>query len=98
MNSAAVDGLDPGVARGLAAVERLVRLEIARLRATGVTAGHDEYRGLYISGEEVTQLRAAPTPNQDTATEAAIEAQMAQPRQGLTELANEDDGPLGRLT
>ena len=46
------------VRAGLRLVEQLIRLEVARLRATGVPAGQDEFRGLYISEEEVDQLLA----------------------------------------
>jgi hypothetical protein len=97
MKSAAVERLDPGVTSGLASVERLIRLEIARLRATGVPAGQDEYRGLYISDAEVDQLLGAPAPNQDSATEAALEAQLALARQELSQLSAQAGGPLGRL-
>jgi hypothetical protein len=97
MKPTAVEGLDSGIATGLGLVERLIRLEISRLRATGVPAGQDEYRGLYISDEEVDQLLGAPAANQDAATAAALKAQLDQTRQELAGFAQSATGTLGRL-
>ena len=88
MKHAAVERLDPAVATGLALVERLIRLEIGRLRAAGVPAGQDEYRGLYISDEEVDQLLGAPAPSQDIASEARLDAQLSFPGQIKQVLTN----------
>jgi len=97
MTSAAQERLEPGLTAGLNIIERLVRLEIARLRATGVPAGQDEYRGLYISDDEVDQLLGAPAPNRDPVTETALEAQLGLTRQQLASLAQHAPGALGRL-
>jgi hypothetical protein len=97
MTPTAVERLDSGIATGLGLVERLIRLEIFRLRATGVPAGQDEYRGLYISDEEVDQLLGTPAPNQNTATAAALEDELDQARQELAGLAQRATGTLGRL-
>ncbi len=97
MTPTAMERLDFGVATGLSIIERLIRLEISRLRATGVPAGQDEYRGLYISDEEVDQLLGAPAPNQDPLAETALEAQLALTRQQLARLTQNAGGPLGRL-
>lgn len=97
MRLAAVERLDSGIARGLGLIERLIRLEVGRLRASGVPAGQDEYRGLYISDEEVDQLLGAPAPNHDLASEAEFEAQLAHLRQQLAALAADAPGLLGRL-
>src|SRR5262245_25535865 len=97
MTHPALERLDTGVAAGLSIVERLIRLEISRLRAMGVPAGQDEYRGLYISDEEVDQLLGSPAPQRDLLTETAIEAQLALTRQQLDGLAQHSSGRLGRL-
>jgi len=90
-------GLETGIATGLGIVERLIRLEISRLRATGVPAGQDEYRGLYISDEEVDQLLGVASPNQDSPAETALEAQLALARQQLSRITQNAPGALGRL-
>ena len=97
MMPAAAERLEPGIAAGLSIVERLLRLEIARLRATGVPAGQDEYRGLYISDAEVDQLLGAPAPNQDPLAETALETQLALTRQQLDRLSRSAPGALGHL-
>src|SRR5258708_7262200 len=97
MTTSALEGLDAGTATGLSIVERLIRLEISRLRATGVPAGQDEYRGLYISDEEVDQLLGGSAPNKDSLAEAALEAQLALTRQQLASLTRNAPGALGRL-
>ena len=97
MTPTAHDGLDTGIATGLSIVERLIRLEISRLRASGVSAGQDEYRGLYISDEEVDQLLGVTGPNQDSLAETALEAQLALTRQQLASLTQNAPGTLGRL-
>src|SRR5258708_392968 len=97
MTPVAVDRSEPGLAAGLSIVERLLRLEIARLRATGVPAGQDEYRGLYISDDEVDQLLGAPAPNHDPLAETALESQLALTRQQLDSLAHNAPGALGDL-
>jgi hypothetical protein len=84
------------VAQGLRHVESLIRLEIARLRATGVPAGQDEYRGLYISDEEVDQLLGggpqalAPTPPE-------LEAGLRSARAALGDVVMRGAGRLGAL-
>ena len=85
------------ITQGLGLVERLIRLEIGRLRASGVPAGQDEYRGLYISDEEVDQLLGAPAPNRQADLEAESEAQLAETRLDLEQLAHAVSGPLGSI-
>jgi AAA+ superfamily predicted ATPase len=84
--------LDPAVVEGLQIGERLMRLEILRLRASGNAAGDDEYRGLYISDEEIDQLLARDEPQQ-----AELAAGFARERAALGALAQGATGPLGRL-
>ncbi len=82
------------VAEGLRLVERLIRLEIARLRASGVPAGQDEYRGLYISDEEVDQLLGSgPEPPRSPAPELA--GGLASARLALEALNRTASGRLG---
>jgi hypothetical protein len=85
-----------GVSAGLQLIEALVRLEIARLRASGVPAGQDEYRGLYISDEEVDQLLGASAPPAD-APPPGLDAGFAVARAGLLELSRAAPGRLGDL-
>ena len=62
-----------GIREGLRIVEGLIRLEIARLRAAGVPVGQDDYRGLYLSDQQIDQLLVTPQP----ATEIAAQFQRA---------------------
>ncbi|MBI5565951.1 MAG: hypothetical protein HY870_13735, partial [Chloroflexi bacterium] len=58
-----------GVREGLRIVEGLIRLEIARLRAAGVPVGQDDYRGLYLSDQQIDQLLVTPQPAIEIATQ-----------------------------
>ncbi|MBI3934611.1 MAG: ATP-binding protein, partial [Acidobacteria bacterium] len=84
---------------GLRIVERLVRLEVARMRAVGVPAAQDNYRGLYLSEEEIDALLSVPSDDGHAARtdefEAAREASHAQAQ--LRALTADAKGPLGRL-
>src|SRR5712692_1917053 len=91
------NGQDQAITQGLRLVERLIRIEIGRLRATGVPAGQDEYRGLYISDEEVDQLLGAPAPNRQPEVAVELEAQLGQTRVELEQLVDPLSGPLGSL-
>ena len=86
-----------GVSAGLRLVERLIRLEIARLRALGLPAGQDEYRGLYISDEEVDQLLGLGPRLQGPAAVESYEAGLSRERAALTHLTQAATGPLGDL-
>jgi hypothetical protein len=91
------------ISAGLQLVERLIRLEVARLRACGVPAGQDEYRGLYLSDDEVdgllASMPAAAAAHSDAAPPqlAALEAALARTRGTLPALAAVATGPLASL-
>ncbi|MCC7359474.1 MAG: ATP-binding protein [Anaerolineales bacterium] len=87
----------PDVPAGLRLVERLLRLEIARLRAMGLPAGHDEYRGLYISDEEVDQLLGLGPRLQGTEAVESYAAALSRERAALARLTQDAGGPLGEL-
>jgi len=82
-----------GVREGLRVVEGLIRLEIARLRAAGVPVGQDDYRGLYLSDQQIDQLLITPQPT----TEIAAQFQRAHvDLNTLTTQANDRLGLLAR--
>ncbi len=100
MTLAPFGGAASGLADGLRVIERLIRLEIAHLRASGVPAGQDEYRGLYISDEEVDAILtglAGTGPATANARLVEIEAALDMARAELAGLAQAATGPLGRL-
>jgi hypothetical protein len=86
-----------GVSAGLRLIERLLRLEIARLRALGLPAGQDEYRGLYISDEEVDQLLGLGPRLQGPQAVESYETALSGERAALAQLTHSTSGPLGNL-
>lgn len=87
----------PGVADGLRLVERLTRLEVARLRALAPSGEPGEYRGLTISEAEVDRLLAGPPQGAPAARLAELEPGYARARLDLAVLAANAGGPLGTL-
>ena len=90
-------GRTAGVPDGLRLIERLLRLEIARLRALGLPAGQDEYRGLYISDEEVDQLLGLGPRLQGPEAVEQYETALSKERVALVRLTQSAAGPLGAL-
>ena len=80
-----------GVHEGLRIIEGLIRLEIARLRAAGVPVGQDDYRGLYLSDQQIDQLLLTPQPA------AEITAQFQRAQSDLKSLAANAADRLGLL-
>lgn len=87
----------PGVREGLHIVEGLMRLEVARLRAAGVPVGQDDYRGLYLSEQQIDQLLAAPAPDDRATRLAEIATQLDRARADLKTLALTATDRLGLL-
>ncbi|MDR3573037.1 MAG: ATP-binding protein [Anaerolineaceae bacterium] len=76
---------------GVRLLERLIGSEIARLRASGIPVGEDEYRGLYLSEGDVDRLLAADgAPSQ-------LEFAIRSSRADLLELCRTAGGRLGHL-
>jgi hypothetical protein len=90
-----------GITEGLQHIERLIRLEIARLRAAGVPAGQDEYRGLYLSDQEVdsllTGIAAGRAGTPPAGAVAELQTAMARARAGLATFTAQVAGPLQTL-
>ncbi len=87
------------VEKGLPLVERLVRLEVACMRASGIPAGQDDYRGLYLSDEEIDGLLAEPQVNMPAGREARIaglEAELGRARSALQALVEGAPGAFQR--
>ncbi len=97
MTANPTEGQQPGVPEGLRLIERLIRLEIARLRAMGLPAGQDEYRGLYISDEEVDQLLGLGPRLQGPEAVESYETALSEERAALARLTQSAGGPLGDL-
>lgn len=79
---------------GLRIIEWLIRLEVARLRASGIPVGQDDYRGLYLSDDQIDGLLAAPSQ----VDHAAIDAEFNRARDNLKTLALNAADRLGFLT
>jgi AAA+ superfamily predicted ATPase len=82
-----------GIREGLRLIEELIRLEVARLRASGVPVGQDEYRGLYLSDEQIDQMLVVG-PQADL---AAINAEFDRARDRLKSLTIHATDRLGLL-
>ncbi len=87
---------DPAVTEGLQIVERLIRLEIMRLRAAGSSTGDEDYRGLFISDEEIDQLLATAPAEANQPTPEIADG-FARQRAALVRLAQNAPAALGRL-
>ena len=88
---------DPTLARGLQIVSALLNAEVARMRASGIPVGENEYRGLYISEPDVDRLLGTPRRAVRDNTAVAQDDRFSGPRTELAQLAASADGPLGRI-
>ena len=86
-----------GVQYGLQIVERLVRLEVSRLRAAGASVEQDEYRGLYLSDAQIDGLLAHPARADLTTVASDPDREFNRARQDLSALATNAVGPLATL-
>ncbi|MBI4771298.1 MAG: hypothetical protein HY784_13035, partial [Chloroflexi bacterium] len=95
------------IERGLQLIERLIRLEVARMRAGGVPVGEEPFRGLYLSPRDADRLLAPGSGARGQAPDNGARGQAPGPepegevaRAELAALAaqaaREDDRP-GRL-
>ncbi len=82
-------GLHPEVAAGIECIRALLTIEVARMRAGGVPAGEDDYRGLYISDSDVERALA---PNGTYISPEHLTALAA-----IGQLRSEGEGPLAHL-
>ena len=88
---------DPTLARGLQIVSALLNAEVARMRASGIPVGENEYRGLYISEPDVDRLLGTPRRAVRDNTAVAQDDRFSGPRTELAQLAASAEGPLGRI-
>lgn len=77
-----------------AIVRELLHIEVARLRAAGVPAGEDSYRGLYVSDDEVDRILHEGSM---ASPEAPLAARRAAALDAVSKLAADRETPLGQL-